>query len=101
MIVFNKCNITIHNETFENKTKEIYKEKYLYPNGAKLKTINLLMTFDNIIANHFKNNEQIKELTFYRNISYGISLSLISSNNNCNDNIILYNIKRNNRVEIT
>lgn len=76
LIIFNNCNISMLNESFSNK-KVLYKEKYFYPNSNKLDVTNIDFKFKNIATEHFENIKEIKELKFHRNVSYGISLTLV------------------------
>ena len=78
LINFGNCELGILNEKFLNK-KTIVHERFIYPNSGSTKVIfEEKITSERLKLNQFENIEQIKELVYHRNVSYGINISLIS-----------------------
>lgn len=76
-INFYNCELKILNENFVNR-KTVVNEKFIYPTSDLTNVIfEEKIDFQKIKLNQFENIEQIKELVYHKNVSYGINITLI------------------------
>lgn len=76
LIHFNKCDIKVKHQYFSN-IKEIIHERFYYPANQTFENFTNKITLEEIVLEHTSNINKIEKLQYHKNVTYGISLSLI------------------------